>query len=515
MAKHRPKPLMLMILDGWGWRTEKKANAVELGRTPHWHALWKNHPHTLLAACGEDVGLPAGTMGNSEVGHLNIGAGRVVYQDLSRINRSIADKSFFVIPELTKNLTALAQSGKPLHLIGLCSDIGVHAHIDHLFALIDAAKNSGVKSVFIHAITDGRDSPPDSGLGYIERIQKKAEESEIAKIATVSGRYYAMDRDKRWDRIAKAFAAIVDGEGKKNTSAMDAVKASYAEGITDEFIIPSVIMENTKPVGKIQDGDGVLFFNFRSDRARELTRAFTFENFSEFPRARSPKLSFFLGMTRYDETFHLPALFPPEKLTNILSAVLSRNGLTQLHIAETEKYAHVTFFFNGGEEKPFPGEERILIPSPKDVATYDLKPQMSADEVTDAVLKDIAAWKSDVIILNFANGDMVGHSGKLDAAIKAVERVDACLKKIVDAVLKNGGELLITADHGNCEEMEQAGGSPLTSHSMNPVPMIHVVDPVKRHALRSGGRLCDIAPTMLDILGIPQPAEMTGKSLIT
>ena len=511
---NRPKPLLLMIQDGWGVRKEREGNAVELGATPNWHRYWNEYPHTLLAASGEAVGLPEGTMGNSEVGHLNIGAGRVVYQDFTRINKAIRDGSFFDNPVIGGCLNRLARSGRALHLMGLCSDIGVHAHTDHLFALIESAKRAGVARVFIHALTDGRDSPPDSGRGYLELVQRKADASGIAAIATVQGRFYAMDRDKRWDRVQKGFEAIVCGRGVARASAAEAVERSYADGVTDEFIVPAVMQRDGKPVGPVEDGDGMIFFNFRADRAREITRAIALPDFAEFERCRVPKLSGYVCMTEYDETFGLPVAFPSEALANILGEVISKAGLTQLRIAETEKYAHVTFFFNGGEEKSIPGEERCLIPSPREVPTYDLKPEMSAYLVTEELLRRIASGAYDVIILNFANGDMVGHTGVLPAAIKAVEAVDQCIGRIVPAVLAQGGEVLLTADHGNCEEMLDAGGRPMTAHSTGPVHFICVSEQHRDAKLRPGGALCDIAPTMLEILGLPQPAEMSGRTLI-
>jgi len=503
-----------MILDGWGWRESHDANAVEMGKTPNWHKLWADYPHTLLKASGEAVGLPAGTMGNSEVGHLNIGAGRVVYQDFTRINKAVSDGSFFSNEVIAGCLSKLAASGRMLHLMGLCSDIGVHAHIDHLAALIDYAKRAGVTRVAIHAFTDGRDSPPDSGKGYLERIQQKADASGIARIATVMGRYYAMDRDKRWDRIEKAYDALVCGKGVAVKSAAEAIARSYAEDVTDEFILPAVIMDGGKPVAAMEAGDGIIFFNFRADRARQITRALALSDFNEFKRCRVPSLSSYICMTEYDETFGLPVAFPSEQLTNLFGEVISRAGLRQLRIAETEKYAHVTFFFNGGEEKTFPGEERCLIPSPREVATYDEKPEMSAYGVTEELLKKIASDAYDVIVLNFANGDMVGHTGDIDAAIKAVGAVDECVGRIVPAVLAKGGDLLVTADHGNCEEMKEPGGKPMTAHSTGPVPFIYVSNAEHKAKLRAGG-LSDIAPTMLGILGLTKPAEMTGSSLIS
>jgi len=503
---------MLMILDGWGIREAQENNAIALGQTPNWDRLWSDRPRSVLKCSGLAVGLPEGTMGNSEVGHLTIGAGRVIYQDFTRINKSIEDGSFFSNEVLKGCFGQLASSGRTLHLMGLCSDIGVHAHINHLFALLDMAKSSGVVKVLVHAITDGRDSPPDSGRGYIERVQQKVDQVGNAAIATVMGRYYAMDRDKRWDRVAKAYEAIVDGRGVSSPTAVEAVERSYAQGVTDEFIVPAVVQKGGP--FRVEDGDAFVFFNFRSDRAREITRALAFEQFNDFNRSRVLKLSRFVCMTEYDETFGLPLVFPPQILTNIFGAVISEHGLKQLRIAETEKYAHVTFFFNGGEEKVFPGEDRCLIPSPRDVPTYDKKPEMSAYGVTDEVIKRIGSGTYDVIILNFANGDMVGHTGDLKAAIAATQAVDRCLGRIVPAVLDAGGQLLITADHGNCEEMVDARGEMMTAHSTNPVPLIYVADEKVKVGLRPEGMLADIAPTMLSILGIDKPSEMTGVSLL-
>lgn len=520
----KPKPLMLMILDGWGYRDEKKDNAIETGKTPNWHRLWKDYPHTTLECSGELVGLPAGTMGNSEVGHLNIGAGRVVYQDLTCINKAIKDGSFFENEVLHECFRKVKEAKGALHLMGLCSDIGVHAHIDHLFALLDFAKREGVQKVFIHCFTDGRDSPPTSGAGYLEKIEKKAAKVGNAGVATVMGRYYAMDRDKRWDRIEKAYRAIVDGFGISAVSSAETICRSYDKGETDEFIVPTVITEHGRPIATMNDGDAVVFFNFRSDRAREITRAIIFDNFDGFKRERVPKLSCFVCMTEYDETFNLPIAFPPEHLKNIFGEVLNKKGLKQLRIAETEKYAHVTFFFNGGVEKKFEGEDRALIPSPREVATYDKKPEMSAYLVTDEVIKRIESGAYDVIILNFANGDMVGHTGIMEAAVRAVEAVDVCIGRIVPAILEKGGALIVTADHGNCEEMTDDHGGPMTAHTTNPVPLIYISNPPTPPfnkggqggiKLRSGGGLCDIAPTMLKLLSIEKPVEMTGKSLLT
>ena len=510
-----PKPLLLMILDGWGYRESRDNNAIAMARAPTWNRLWSTYPHTTLKCSGEAVGLPPNTMGNSEVGHLNMGAGRVVFQEYTRISKAIREGTFFENSALRDCFQKVTQSGGVLHLMGLCSDIGVHAHLNHLFALLDFAKREGVPKVFIHCFTDGRDSPPTSGKKYLAAVEKKALEVGNARIATVMGRYYAMDRDKRWDRVEKAYSAIVDGIGVHALSSDEAISRSYTRGETDEFVVPVAITVKGYPIGTINDGDAVVFFNFRSDRARELTRALTFEQFDGFQCDRVPQLSSFVCMTEYDETFHLPTAFPAEPLANILAEVIGKKGLKQLRIAETEKYAHVTFFFNGGEEKVFPGEERVLIPSPRDVPTYDKKPEMSAFLVTDELIRRVGRNLYDVIILNFANGDMVGHTGILKAAIAAVEAVDQCMGLIIPVVLAKGGSLLITADHGNCEQMIDENGKPLTAHTTDDVPLLYVSNESQKRTLRSDGILADIATTMLDLLGIEKPREMTGKSLFT
>ena len=504
------KPVLLMILDGWGYSKTRDGNAILLAKAPNWNKLWNSYPHTLLKSSGMAVGLPEGTMGNSEVGHLNIGAGRVVYQEYTRINKAIGDGSFFRNETLQKVFTVLKSSGGVLHLMGLCSDVGVHGHLNHLYALADFAVREGVRKISIHCFTDGRDSSPDSGLAYIRQIEEKITGINAIRIATVMGRYYAMDRDKRWDRIQKAYDAIVDGKGKYAASAVEAVEESYKAGITDEFIVPTIVRSFTQPSPQggegrgegclVHDNDAVIFFNFRADRARQLTRAMI-----------EAKPVSFVTMTQYDETFALPVVFPPERLTNILGDVVSKAGLRQLRIAETEKYAHVTYFFNGGEEKVFKNEDRVLIPSPRDVPTYDKKPQMSAPQVTDEVIKRIKSGKYDVIILNYANPDMVGHTGNLNATIKAVEAVDACMGMVVGEILKVGGVALITADHGNCENMIDERGKPQTAHTLDLVPF--VLAGTEKTKLAEGRALCDIAPTMLKLLGIPKPADMTGTKL--
>jgi len=507
------KPLLLMILDGWGINPESEANAVAQAKTPNMTRLCAEYPAGEIDGCGMAVGLPAGQMGNSEVGHTNIGAGRVVYQDLTRISKAIDDGDFFENPVLIDCLKKVRAAGGRLHLSGLLSDGGVHSHETHLYALIELAKRQGIKEVFIHCLLDGRDTPPQSGAEYLARLEREIARMGAGKIASVMGRYYAMDRDNRWERVEQAYRAIVQGEGKPYPSAEAAIRESYQEGVTDEFVLPSVMVEGGAPVRKLSDGDGFIFFNFRSDRAREITRSFTDPSFTGFERAVWPKLSSYVCMTSYDETFGLPVAFGAQELTNIFPEVVGNAGLTQLRIAETEKYAHVTFFFNGGRETPFPGEDRALIPSPKEVATYDQKPEMSAYQVTEELLNRLDQDKYDVIILNFANADMVGHTGILAAAVQAVEAVDECVGRLVDKVREKGGITLITADHGNAEMMVDGEGGPHTAHTCDMSPLVLVDDSRKGVKLRRGV-LADLAPTMLELLGLPQPAEMTGKSLL-
>ncbi len=514
-----PKPVILIILDGWGINPRSEANAIALADPPFYRRLLETYPNTFIQASGEAVGLPDDQMGNSEVGHLNIGAGRIVYQDFTRINKAISDGSFFQNPALNAGLLAAKKENATLHLMGLLSDGGVHSHIDHLICLLEMARQKGIGRLRVHPFLDGRDTPPQSALRYIDLLEKNMAQKAPAggdwKIATVIGRYHAMDRDKRWDRTEKAYRAIVLGEGIQDTSGKAAIGKSYAAQITDEFVKPVVICENGKPVGKIEDRDSVLFFNFRADRARQLTRAFTTKGFDAFVLPVIPLLSSFATFTRYDETFNLPVAFEPISLDQILGEVVSRRGLKQLRIAETEKYAHVTYFFNGGRETPFEGEERILIPSPKEVATYDQKPQMSAFEVTDEVVRQIETNRFDLIVLNFANPDMVGHSGILKAAIQAVEVIDRCLEKIVQVTLEVGGAVLITADHGNLEQMvDYKTGEPHTAHTTLPVPLI-LISPQGGDSLRlRPGIHADIAPTILDLMGIPKPPQMDHESLI-
>jgi 2,3-bisphosphoglycerate-independent phosphoglycerate mutase len=502
------KPLVLIILDGWGVGDNPEVDATEKANIPFYRGLIKNYPHTVIDASGEAVGLPEGQMGNSEVGHLNLGAGRIVYQDYTRINLAVRDGSFMKNEVLCRAMEI--PDGNALHLLGLVSDGGVHSHIDHLFALISMAISRGVKNVFIHAFMDGRDTLPTSGIGFIKQLETFIKDKTGVKVATVSGRYWAMDRDKRWERIQKAYDAIVHGKGRKAKSGQEAVGHGYASGETDEFIKPTVIYDGSEPAGRIKNGDSVIFFNFRADRARELTTALTEKDFDFFQRSTVPSLTSYVTMTLYDETFTLPVAFPPLKLVNILGEVISNNGFRQLRIAETEKYAHVTYFFNGGEEKSFEGEDRCLIPSPRDIPTYDMKPEMSAYEVTGEVLKRLESSIYDFILINFANPDMVGHTGVMEAAVKACEAIDQCLDKIVTKVKDLGGICIITADHGNCEQMLD-GNHPYTAHTSNKVPFIVVSNNI---TLREKGILADVAPTVLELMKLKKPEEMTGKSLI-
>jgi 2,3-bisphosphoglycerate-independent phosphoglycerate mutase len=502
-----------MILDGWGINPESRGNAIAQAHTPNLDFLRASYPETRLACSGEAVGLPAGYMGNSEVGHLNIGAGRVVYQDLMRINRAVSDGSFFENDAFRALMAGVRERGGALHLMGLCSDSGVHSHLDHLYALLKMAKERGLTRVFVHPIMDGRDSPPDSGIGFLNQVRERIEAIGIGRIATVCGRYYAMDRDKRWERTGAAYALYTEGVGRQETDPSEAVSAAYGLGETDEFIKPVVLVDEAQhPVGPFRPDDGLIVFNFRADRVRQITRALTDPEFEADWRGPLPVLSGLVCMTLYDETFDLPVAFPPLRLKNILGEVLSHQGLRQLRIAETEKYAHVTYFFNGGEETPFPNEDRQLIASPREVATYDQKPEMSAYLVTDTLLR-LLDDPHDVIVLNFANMDMVGHTGNLAAAIQACEAVDICVGRIVARVQQLGGGLLITADHGNAEKMLAENGAIFTAHTRNEVPLV-LVDDTRKEARLNKGILGDIAPTILELLGIEAPAEMTGKSLL-
>ena len=506
------KLTMLMILDGFGINENEEANAVKLANTPNIDKLMKTCPTTKIYTSGLNVGLPDGQMGNSEVGHTNIGAGRIVYQELTRITKSIEDGDFFSNSELVDAIENCKKNNSKLHILGLLSDGGVHSHIRHLFATLELAKRKDFENVYIHCFMDGRDTPPTSGENYIMKLEEKIREKGIGKIASISGRFYAMDRDKRWNRVQKAYAAIVNGEGIKCTSAISAIESSYQKEVFDEFVEPTVICQNNEPIAKIEENDSVIFFNFRPDRARELTRAIVDKNFNEF---ETKKMNLcYVCFTQYDETMpNVKIAFKPETLKNTFGEYIANKGLTQLRIAETEKYAHVTFFFNGGEEKQYPGEDRILVPSPK-VETYDQKPEMSAYEVTDKVVEAIQSDKYDVVILNFANTDMVGHTGSLPAAIKAVEAVDECVGKIVKIIEEKKGNLIITADHGNAEQMiDYATGEPHTAHTTNPVPIILITED-QTIKLKENGKLADLAPTMLDLMGIEKPEEMTGESLL-
>jgi 2,3-bisphosphoglycerate-independent phosphoglycerate mutase len=512
------KPFVLIIRDGWGHNpdlSEDAYNAAKRAQTPVDNMLMREYPNTLIHTHGEYVGLPDGTMGNSEVGHQNIGAGRIVPQESVRLSHAIRDGSFFENEEFANVIKFVKEHNGKLHLMGLCSDIGVHSLLDHLYGLLELAKRKEVKDVFIHAFTDGRDSPPDSGAGYIAAIEENAGRIGAGKIATIMGRFYAMDRDSRWDRVQKAYECMRTGKGLKAKSAAQAVADSYAKEVTDEFIEPTCIVnEDNEPIGLVSDGDGVIFFNFRGDRPREITRAFVQPDFKEFPRTAKPDL-YYVCMTEYDATIPAPVAFPkPPKMKNILGAYLSSLGLTQFRCAETEKYAHVTFFFNDYREKPFPGEDRQIVPSPR-VKTYDLKPEMSAYEVADVVLERLDSNKYDIIVINFANPDMVGHTGILEAAIKAAETVDLCVGKILDKVKQLGGVAIVTADHGNFEKMiDGHPDNPHTAHTIGDVPLIIFDERYKDKTLRPDGTLADIAPTLLDMMGVPQPEEMTGRSLI-
>lgn len=505
----------LIILDGFGCRENADGNAIRADGVKHIRELWNAYPHTQIEASGNAVGLPAGQMGNSEVGHLNIGAGRVVYQELTRITKSIEDGDFFSNEAFLGAVENCKKHNSALHLYGLCSDGGVHSHLTHLYALVKLARENGLKNVFIHCFMDGRDVPPESGKGYIHALQNELKALGCGKIATVMGRYYAMDRDNRFERVEKAYAALVYGEGVQAEDPEAAMQASYDAGVTDEFVVPVVITENGAPVGTVRANDSVIFFNFRPDRAREITRAFILPEFDGFDRKKGFFPLHYVCMTQYDKTFgaRVHVAFKTERLSNTFGAYISSMNKTQLRIAETEKYAHVTFFFNGGVEAPNPGEDRALIPSPK-VATYDLKPEMSAYEVTAEAVKRIESGKYDVMILNFANPDMVGHTGVMEAAVKAVHAVDECAAEVVSAILKAGGRAIITADHGNCEQMVGPDGEPFTAHTTNPVPLIIVDDMRKEAKLRAGGRLCDLAPTLLALMGLPVPEEMSGRSLL-
>ncbi|HXM14915.1 MAG TPA: 2,3-bisphosphoglycerate-independent phosphoglycerate mutase [Candidatus Eremiobacteraceae bacterium] len=515
MAK-RPKPIVLTVLDGWGYRAESQGNAIAQTHKPTYDSLIKNFPNTVIHTSGPAVGLPGGQMGNSEVGHLNIGAGRIVHMDMTRIDLLVANKAMGSVPLFKQAMERGRQ--RALHLLGLISDGGVHSHLNHLFALLEVAAQERVQNVFIHCFMDGRDTPPNSGREYLQRLQHKLRELGTGQIATINGRYYAMDRDNRWEREELAYRAMVHGEAETRTDDPDAaMQRSYEQGVTDEFVKPVVITKGTgadaPPVGLIRDDDAVIFFNYRADRAREMTMALVAPDFDKFADAKRPKNLFYVAMTQYDKSWPwLKYVIGPEKLEHILAQVFADVQYKNLRCAESEKYAHVTYFFNGGIEKPFDGEERVLVPSPK-VATYDLKPEMSAEGITDTVVKAIEGGSFDAIIMNYANADMVGHSGKLEATIKAVEAIDAGLSRIYNALKPRGGAWIITADHGNAETMvDPVTGGPHTYHTLNPVPFILVSDDAST-PLQAGGSLRDIAPTMLGVLGRAAPADMTGRDL--
>ena len=503
----RPRPFALIILDGWGYREETRDNAIAAASKPHWDALWKKYAHTLISGSGRCVGLPEGQMGNSEVGHLNMGAGRVVHQDLTRIDQAIADKSFFTNPVLTSAIDNAIKSDKAIHILGLLSPGGVHSHENQIHALIELAAQHHAKKVFIHAFLDGRDTPPRSAQSSLEALNHHCQEFNCGKIATLIGRYYAMDRDNRWERVQQAYDLLTLGKADFHApDALTALQLAYERGENDEFVKATQILPVT-----INDGDVVIFMNYRADRARQITRAFIDPNFDGFKRTRLPQLKEFVSLTEYDARLKTHIAFPPERLDNILATYLSQQGLRQLRIAETEKYAHVTFFFNGGIEHAYPGEERVLIPSPK-VATYDLQPEMSAPELTDSLIAKINSQQYDVIICNFANPDMVGHTGNFPATVKAIETIDACLGKIIPALQAVGGEALITADHGNAEMMfDEHTQQPHTAHTTELVPLIYIGRPAK--SIKTNGILSDIAPTMLYLMGLPKPSQMTGNSL--
>lgn len=509
------KPLVLLIVDGWGHNPDNQGNAVAAAKLPQLTHVLNTYPKTLLQASGTDVGLPKGQMGNSEVGHLNMGAGRVVYQELTRIFKAIEDGDLYENKVLLEAMRRLKGTGKALHLLGLLSDGGVHSHINHLFALLDMAVREGVENIYVHPMLDGRDVLPQSAKCYMTQLESKLSELGKGKIATVSGRFYAMDRDNRWDRVEKAYRAYVYGDAHMETCAMAAIEKSYNSKVVDEFVLPTVIVnEDGKPIATINEGDSVIFFNFRADRAREITRAFVDEELEGFSRPNRP-LVHFVCLTEYDTTIECPVAFPPQNLENTLGEILAEKGFKQLRLAETEKYAHVTFFFNGGIEEPNKGEERHLIPSP-DVPTYNMKPEMSAYEVTNALSEKLKETKYDVVIMNLANADMVGHTGDFKAAVRALEVVDECVGKIVNEVRHRGGTLLITSDHGNAENMlDIETNLPLTAHSLNKVPFVLVNDIYKGRTLREESSLRDIAPTILDILEVEVPKEMTGKSLLS
>lgn len=514
----RPRPVVLVILDGWGINPNTEDNAIALANTPNMDRLWEEYPHTQVNASEHFVGLPEGQMGNSEVGHQNMGAGFVVYQELTRLDSAIKDGSFFSNPELVGACEHVKGRGSTLHLFGLLGPGGVHSHWAHLFALLELAKQHGLERVVYHAFTDGRDTPPESGRGFMETVLARMQEIGVGQVGTVSGRYYAMDRDKRWDRVERAYNAVVHGEGQLVREPLEVFATSYATGTTDEFIVPAVVATDGQMPHKVSDGDAIIYFNFRSDRGRELTQAIAEPDFAGFDRGKPLSDLYYVTLTQYQEGLPVRVAFKTMEVKVPLARVLSDLGMRQFHIAETEKYAHVTFFFNGRTEEPFPGEERELVPSPK-VATYDLQPEMSAYTIAAELVERIGSGEYDFMVANFANGDMVGHSGKLDATIKAVETVDDCVGQVATAVQSANGVLMITADHGNAEEMrDPTTGGPHTYHTTNPVPFILVApesSPWRRTSLREGGRLCDITPTVLDIMRIELAPDMNCQSLIT
>jgi len=507
------RPLVLIVLDGWGVNPRPEGNAIVQASTPNMDKLGASRPSSVISISGLDVGLPEGQIGNSEVGHMHLGSGRIVDQDLTLIHRAIDDGSFYSNQVLIGAVNQMKRAGGRLHLMGLLGDGGVHAHQRHLEALIELAKREKVEQTYLHLFLDGRDTSPSSGAGFLRELSEKLSSFPRVKIASLSGRYYAMDRDKRWDRIEKAYLALSEGVGPKAPSAVEAIRKSYQKDLTDEFVIPT-LMEDCSPHGTIREGDAVVFFNFRADRPRQLTTAFTQTEFKEFSRQRRIPLSSFVTMTEYDSTFQLPVVIPPRKLVNTLGEVVSQHGISQLRLAETEKYAHVTYFFNGGEEQKFSLENRILVPSTKEVPTYDLKPEMSAYEITETLLEELSGDSYGLFIVNYANSDMVGHSGDFKATLRACEVADECVGKVVQAVLREKGRLFITADHGNAEQMiDYDTGSIHTAHTTNPVPLILVDDQLKINGLHSGTAI-DVAPTILKLFGIPQPADMSGRCLI-
>ncbi len=505
------RPLVLVVLDGWGYDEDPRCNAILEARTPHWDRFWQSCPHALIQGSGQQVGLPRGQMGNSEVGHLNLGAGRVVYQEYTRIEKAIADGEFERNPVLCQAVDRAREGGGAVHVLGLLSPGGVHSHEEQIQAMVRLAAHRGAR-VYVHAFLDGRDTPPQSAAASLRSMEALLRELSAGRITSLVGRYYAMDRDQRWERTRAAYELLVHGQAAHRAEdPLSGLEAAYARGETDEFVAPTLVVPPGQEPVVVGDGDAVVFMNFRADRARQLTRAFIEEDFPGFERGRRPRLADFVTLTEYSKDFDVPVAFPAVKLHNVFGEYIARLGLRQLRIAETEKYAHVTFFFNGGEETPFPGEERILVPSPK-VATYDLQPEMSAPQVTDRLVEAIASGYFDVIVCNYANPDMVGHTGKLAAAVRAIETIDTCLGRVAEAVRAAGGELLITADHGNAEQMcERETGKPHTAHTANPVPFVYLGRPAR---VASGGALSDVAPTMLYLMGLPVPAEMEGHSLV-